>query len=125
MPWKGSDRSFLVGAYSDLLAVATILGCQHQLILNAIVIAFRPTVIGVFFQLHDFLGGELRVLIGREQVWPVLRELVAAVHGGEQTPGGIKRESLAVAQSGGVAFLRREMLILFVRIIEPGAGTSL
>ena len=47
------------------------------------------------------------------------------MHGGEQAPGGIKRETLTVAQSGGVAFLRREMLILFVRIIEPSAGAGL
>src|SRR6476646_12188153 len=73
MPWKGSDRSFLVRTVTDLLAVATILRRQHQLILNAIVIAFRPAIIGPFFQLHDFLGWELRVLIGSEQAWPVLR----------------------------------------------------
>ncbi len=54
MPRKGSDRSFLVGAYSYLLAVAAILGRQHQLFLNAIVVALRPAKIGAFFQLHDF-----------------------------------------------------------------------
>jgi hypothetical protein len=29
--------------------------------LNTVIIAFRPAKIGVFFQLHDFLGWELRV----------------------------------------------------------------
>src|SRR6476619_6339934 len=72
MPWKGSDRSFLVRTVTDLLAVATILWRQHQLILNAIVVAFRPAIIGPFFQLHDFLGGELCALIGGEDARPVL-----------------------------------------------------
>ena len=68
MPRKGSDWSFLVGAYSYLLAVAAILGRQHQLFLNAIVVALRPAKIGAFFQLHYFLGGELCALIGGEEI---------------------------------------------------------
>ena len=44
---------------------------------------------------------------------------------GEEAPGGVEGEAFAIAQPGGVALRRGEMLILFVGVVEPDAGASL
>ena len=114
MAGERRDRRLLAGADADLFAVAAIFRRQHELVLQLIVVAFRPAVIGALLQQHDFLGRQLRALPRVEVARPVLRELIAAVLGDEETPGGVEREAFAVAQPGGVALRRREMLIFLL-----------
>ena len=116
------DRSLFLGADADLPAVATIFRRQHELIRKSIIIAFRPTIVGAFFQLDDFLGRKLGAFLGGKEARPVLRKLIAAVLGDEKTPGGVERKSFTVAQAGRIAFRRRETLIRFVCVIEPRAS---
>ena len=118
------DRRLLAGAHADLFAVAAIFRGQHELILQLIVVAFRPAVIGALLQQHDFLGRQLRALTRIEVARPILRELIAAVLRDEETPGGVEGETFAIAQAGRVALRRPEMLIFFVGVVEPDAGAS-
>src|SRR4029077_750435 len=125
MTGKGCNRRLLAGADADLFAVAAIFRRQHELVLQLIVVAFRPAVVGALLQQHDLLGRQLRALPRVEVARPVLRELIAAVLRGEETSGGVEREAFAVAQPRGVALRRGEMLIFFVGVVEPDAGATL
>ena len=63
-------------------------------------------------------------MLGGKEVRPVLRKLIASMLGDEQASGGVERKSLAVAQSGRVAFRRRETLILCIGVVAPCAGAG-
>src|SRR5262249_32271405 len=124
MAGQSRDRRLLTGADADFFAVAAIFRRQHELALYLIIITFGPAVVGAFLQQHDLLRRQLRALAGVKVARPILRELIAAVLGDEQAPGGIEGKAFAVAQTGGVALRRREMLILFVGVVKPDAGAS-
>ena len=61
------------------------------------VVAFRPAIVGAFFELDNFLSRKLRALLGGKEARPVLRELVAAMLGDEWvvTLGGIAATAVA------------------------------
>ena len=126
MAGEGRDRRLLLGADADrLAAIPAVFRGQHELMLETVVIAFRPAEIGTLPLNDQFLGRLLGALFYRVQLWPVLPELVAAVHRRENPAGGIKRDALAVAQTRHEAFRRREMLVQPVGVITPGAASGL
>jgi hypothetical protein len=108
-----------------LAAVAAVLGCEYQLLLEAVEIAFRPAVIVAVHELHDLLGRQLRTVLMLVEIDPVLRELVAAVLSHEQPTGGIEGKTLAVADTGCVTFLGGEPLSCLVGVIAPRAAVRL
>src|SRR5690242_905627 len=104
MPGEERDRRRLVGADADLLAaVAAVFGSEHELVLILVEVALRPAVIAALLDGDDLLGRQIRALLHRVELRPVLRELIAAVLGRVKLAGGIEREAFAVADAGGIA----------------------
>ncbi len=113
-------------AHTDLLAaVAAIFRCENQLLLKAVEIAFRPTVVMTLFESNDFLGWEIWPDLSLVELLPVFRELIPAMLRDEQPAVGVYRKAFAVANTAGIAFRGRELLIGFVRVVAPGAAAGL
>ena len=119
------DRGFFLGANSYLLAVAAIFRRQHELVRDLIVVAFRPAIVGAFFELDNFLSRKLRALLGGKEARPVLRELVAAMLGDEWvvTLGGIA--ATAVAGWRGPRGPRSGCLLLLLAALWSAWPTAL
>src|SRR5437667_162706 len=81
MPRKRDQRLLLVLAASDRLAVAPILGREHQVTQLGVVVAIRPAVVVPLRKLEELFRGLFRALLQREQLGPVLAQLIAAVLG--------------------------------------------
>src|SRR5437879_6481180 len=78
-PVCGEERggAASVSAESNrLAAIATVLGREHQPLLRAIEVTLGPSVVRAALQLNDFLGGQVRAVLGFVEIGPVLRELV-------------------------------------------------
>src|SRR5881628_361781 len=81
MPRKRDQRLLLVLAASDRLAVAPILGREHQVTQLGVVVAIRPAVVVPLRELEELFRRLFRALLQREQLGPVLAQLIAAVLG--------------------------------------------
>src|SRR5690348_3739956 len=99
----------LACADADLPAVAAVFRCEHELAVNAIVVAKRPTVIAAPNDVHHLLRGQIRTLLRSEELRPVLSELIAALLGRvDIVTGGIHGDAVRVADASGIAGGRRE-----------------
>src|SRR5881409_917294 len=78
MPRKRDQRLLLVLAASDRLAVAPILGAEHQVTQLGVVVAIRPAVVVPLRELEELFRRLFRALLQREQLGPVLAQLIAA-----------------------------------------------
>src|SRR5208283_3185389 len=120
------DRRGPRRADPDLLTtVAAVFRPKDQLFLIPIEIAFRPTVVVALFESDDFFGREIRPALRFVVLRPVLRELIPAMLCDEQPSVGVDRKAFAVADTGCIAFSRREFLVGLVRIIAPRAAAGL
>ena len=99
--------------------VAAIFRRQHALLLRAVVITGRPSVIGTFFQDDHLLGGKLEALLSRIELRPALTQLVAPMLGDEEASHRVKVESFTVADAGGIPFLWREDLVRSLLVLQP------
>src|SRR5476649_1349167 len=123
MAGKGRDRRQLLGANPGFLAaVAAIFRRQHQPLLSLVVIAFGPTVIATLAKLHHLFGRQIGALLDGVELRPVLRQLIAPMLGRKKMSGGIEREALAIAETGGVTLGGRENLPRLISVIAPDAG---
>src|SRR5581483_8279463 len=124
---EGRHRGQLVGTFADgLAAVAAVLGREHQLVLLVIEITLGPAIVAALLDFQQFLGGQLRTLLGGIEARPVGPELIPAVLGGIQPrPRGIERDAVSVANTGGIALRGRELLAGLVGVIAPDAGARL
>src|SRR5436190_5265875 len=118
------QRRLLVSAAPDLLAVAAVLGCQHQVAELRIVEAVGPAEVVLLLDLYHLLRGLLGALLEREQLGPVLPQLIAPVlHGVQHAGRGIEREGDGIADTGHVAD-PVGLLLPRPRCVEaPHAGT--
>jgi hypothetical protein len=95
-------RGAALRAQADCFApIAAILGRQYELLLEAVEVTLRPTIVGAAVQLQDFLGRELQTVLRLVELGPVLGKLVTAVLSHEQPAGRFDRKSLAIADAGG------------------------
>src|SRR5208282_2131467 len=83
-------------------------------------IALRPAIVGTLLQAHQFFRGKIWALLRPIELWPILRQLIAAVHGGIDFSRGAERETLAVAEPRNETLRRRESLPGSVGVIAPG-----
>src|SRR3989442_98713 len=114
MRGKRAQRLLLLLAASDRLAVAAIFGREHQVTQLGVVVAVRPAVVVPCRELDELLRGFFRTLRQREQLGPVLTQLIATV---------LRRVQLARRRDGephGVADARSEAGAARLRLIEPG-----
>ncbi len=126
MRWEKCDGWSSRRAHTHLLAaVAAILRCEDQLLLEAVEIAFRPTVVMTLFESNDFFGWEFRPDLSFVELLPVFRELIPPMLRDEQPSVGVYRKAFAVANTAGIAFRGREPLIGFARVVAPGAAAGL
>src|ERR1700722_1627916 len=108
-----------------LTAIAAIFRPKNQLLLKAVEIAFRPTVVMTLFESNDFLGWEIWADLHFVELLPVLRELIPAMLRDEQSAVGVYRKAFAVANTAGIAISGRELLIRLARVITPRASAGL
>ena len=101
-------RLELVAVANHCPTVAAIFRCQHALLLRAVVITGRPSVVGTFFQYDHLLRWKLEALPGRVELWPALTQLVATMLGDVQASRLVEVESFTVANADGIPFLCRE-----------------
>ena len=81
---KRGDGRNLVGANAHAFAAVTaILGRQHQLSRNSVVITFGPAVVASRFQEQQLLGRQGRFLDGLIELRPVRMQLIPPVLGRE------------------------------------------
>src|SRR6202011_400204 len=72
---KERNRRGSLRAQTDCLAaIAAVLGPEDQLLLEAVEVTLRPTIVGTALQLHDFLGRQLGAVLRFVEGGPVLRE---------------------------------------------------
>src|SRR5262249_30579226 len=95
-------------AKTGFLAVAAILGCEHELLLRLVEIALRPAVIGALLELDHFFRWQFLPLLRGIEFRPVLMKLIAPVLRREDMARSIKRDAFAVANTAHVAAGRRE-----------------
>src|SRR6266852_4523664 len=106
-------------------AVAAVFRSQHQLLLDAVEIAFRPAIVCALLQSQKLFGRQIGALLRPIELWPILRQLIAAVLGEINSARGVDGEALAVTDPGGEAFGRGEALPHPVGIVAPGAAARL
>src|SRR4051812_33142512 len=118
-PVRGEENLGLSlrGAIAELFAIATVLGRLHQLPLDVVVVAIRPSVIAALIDLQQLLGGEILPLLRRVEFGPVLEQLIAAVLCRVQLAPAVERDSDSIANSCGVPLARRESLIRLAGIV--------
>src|SRR5579871_3950409 len=109
----------------SLAAITAVLGGKDQLLLIAIEIALRPTVIGAVLKLQQFFSGLICSLLRPIQFRPVLRELIPAMLHDIQPARLIECEPLTVADPGGEPLRRGEALPDSTGIVTPRATAGL
>src|SRR6185369_14862504 len=120
MSRKSCDRRELAGANADsFAAIASIFRCEHQLVLERIVIALGPTIIAAGLQQHHLFRRQRRFFILLEEVWPIGVQLISPVLSYKDASDGVDRKAFPIAYSGCVSFRRREQLVHFVCIEAP------
>src|SRR3982751_411983 len=98
-------------AVAQLLAIAAVLRRLHQLPLDVVVVAIRPSVIAALVDLQQLLGGKILSLLRRVEFGPILEELIAAVLGRVQLAAPVERDPDGVADPRRVPLARGESLI--------------
>ncbi len=116
----------LLCARSDRLAAITaVLGCEHQLHLGRIEVAFRPAEIRALLDPQQLFSGKVLALSRGVELGPVLRELVPSMLGGIDLACCVHRDADSVPDASRVSLLRREMLPGLVRVVAPDAPAGL
>src|SRR5205085_1014740 len=119
---EGHQRLLLVFAASHLLAVAAVLGREHEVAELRVVVAIGPTEIGALRELEELLGRLLGALLDGEQLGPVLTQLIAPVLRGVQLTRGREGEPDGVADARGEAGAAQPGLVELRGVEPPHAG---
>jgi hypothetical protein len=91
------DRRLLLRTQpDDLAAVSAILRRQHQLLLWSIEVAFRLAVVGALDDAQQLFRRKIWTFLRAIELRPVLRNLVAPVHGHLERAGRVERKAFAV-----------------------------
>src|SRR5271167_2402277 len=123
---KRRDRGGLGRAPTHFLAsIAAVLGSENQFALDCVVVALRPAVVAAPSQQQQLFGGLRGLLIGFVAFRPIRMQLVASVLRDKDVVGGIDREPLRIAYTGGEAFGWREHLVPHIRVVAPDAAARI